>query len=274
MKIKNLLVRSLTLAAGLCAASNIVNASQATFTDSWKDTAYLNTNDNSYGVKTAGTFSASVTASGVVGTNFDSNTVVSLTITLPNPVGAVTIFSGPLSAAKYAGGKAKSATFTSLVGATVTNGSATVSWTATTVTVTVSSKEDVLGLATPAAFDSAVAEPQTAELNLTVDTTGNPNGAGSAFAYDNTAVPVSGQNTSTVHKNPDGTTTTLYNGSLTGTADYSLALSITSPANHSKVGPAGSKITLKGHASDKDRVTDIECTCHSSRGRSVRPDSD
>jgi hypothetical protein len=267
MKIKTFLVRSFTVAAGLCAASNLVNAaSQATFSDSWKDTAVKETQSGAtnyyYEAQTAGSFSVDISLGGIVSSNFDSNTVVALWIgTNGSPQ---TIFSNILGNDSKYTAKSKSATFT-IPGAS--NGTVTVSWTATAITVTGSAKNDLLnGLME---WTNTVASNfGLYEITLTVDSTANTNGLGTVFTYDNMEVPVVGKNTTTLaaHTNSDGTYTVLQSGSLSGAADFTPPkVAITTPAaNNFKVSYSTPALSFTGTASDKYGVSSLQYSLNGS----------
>ena len=259
MKIKTFLVRSFTVAAGLCAASNLVNAaSQATFSDSWNDTAVKETQsgETNYAAQTTGSFSVDISLGGIVSSNFDSNTIVALSIgTNGSPQ---IIFTNTLGNDSKYTAKSKSATFT-IPGAS--NGTVTVSWTATAITVTASAKNDLL-MGELEWTNTVASNFGLYEITLIVDSTANTNGLGTVFTYDNTEVPVVGKNTTTLaaHTNSDGTFTVLQAGSLSGAADFTPPkVAITTPAaNNFKVSYSTPALAFDGTASDKYGVSSLQ----------------
>jgi len=254
MKIKTFLVRSLTLAAGLCTASIIVNASSvATFSDSWKDTAVLDTTTTNYKAVTAGAFSVQISLGGVVSSNFDSNTMVMLMI---GPAGKTptTIFTNRLRDDPKYTSNATSATFP-LGG---TNGTVKVSWAATNITIAGSTKADLLS-GEKTYSNSVSSNFFLGEISLIVDSSSNPHGA--VFDYLNKNVPVVANNTTTAaaHTNHNGSTTALQAGSINGAADFTPPkVTITSPPANATFPFASPMVVLRGSASDKYGVASVQ----------------
>jgi len=252
MKIKTFLARSLTLAAGLCTASNIVNAfPAATFSDSWKDAAVYDAATSNYNAVTAGEFHVRISLGGIVGSNFGSNTLVMLNIgTNGTPQ---LIISNHLRDDPNYSSNATHATFP-LGG---TNGSVEVAWAGTNITITGSTKADLLGgekLYTNSVSSNFFLD----EIILTVT-----NSSGPVFAYTNKVVPVVANNTLTyaAHTNLNGTTTSLEAGSLNGAADFTPPkVAITSPAANA-VFPSTAPIQpVVVTASDKYGLTNLTLT--------------
>jgi len=209
----------IAVAASLCAASYAVHAAtQATFTDSWKDAPVAMEYP-----QTTGSFSFKITlpvdGELTVG-SLDSNSEFSISI---GPTGSpFSIVSGTLGdARKFTANKnGGSATF-AVIPPDATNlttpGNVTVSWTAATITVSGSFSADILGgeasFATDSdgiPADSTVAKIiETNEVTVTLDT----------FSYDNPNVPGTVKNTETEHANPDGSTVPLEAGSASGAAN-------------------------------------------------------
>jgi hypothetical protein len=253
MKMIPFLLRSLTLAAGLCAASNIVSASsEANMSDSWRDVAVKDTTGGvtNYDAQTSGSFTVTLSLGGVVSSNFDSNTVVMLAVGKPGNTQG--IFTNRLKDDPNFTARARSATFPILTNG-MSNGAVTVSWTATTVNVAGSAMSDLLGV--ERMYTNTVnSNFFLGELTLMVDSTANPDGRGAVFTYDNAKVPVVGNNVTThaAHTNADGTTTALQAGSISGAADFTPPkVAITKPAaNGSMVSANSPFIDLAGTAGD------------------------
>jgi len=272
MKIKTFLVRSFTVAAGLCAASNLVNAApKATFTDSWKDTAVQavdpDTGDTNYVVKTTGSLSFSISLPGIVGANFNPNTLVSLAITL-GANGPQTVFTNALlDDTNYTAGKKSVSLPILMADGTPTVSKATVGWNATNITVTGSATSDLLG--GELLFTNTVKSNFTVGgLVLTVDTTTgadgnpNPNGSVTILPMGSQEVPLSEKNTTTLYTktNADGSYTPLQAGSIAATVDFTPpTVSITSPAANAKFQAASPVVSLAGKASDKYGLASIVC---------------
>jgi hypothetical protein len=255
------------MGASLCTAANIVaSASQITFTDQWHDTLTGNS-ANGYGASTTGSFSASVSLplDGVDLSKADSGTQFSLNI---GPAGgAAQIISGTLGDAEnYAAGaiRAKFPILDPNTSASI--GTVTVSWTATTITVTGSASEDILG--EEAQFSSESDDSPTNytlnstitgvlyEVSVTLDASDN---GGGTFHYDNASIPVTGKDTES-DPNPDGNGPyPLESGSVTGTGVFTPpTLTITSPAPDFKIYNLNSVIELEGRASDSTGLTNVE----------------
>jgi hypothetical protein len=266
---KTSLMRGVTLAASLCAASNIViAASPATFTDAWHDTLAGNMNEG-YTVNTTSSFSTTISLplDGVDLSEADAGTQFSLSIGPSG--GTIQIVSDTLGDANWSPGKQK-ATFEIQDPNTLANiGSVTVSWTATTLSVTGSASEDaedLLGMEMMFAGESTGSPTNYilntpisgffAEISVTLDASDN---GGGTFNYDNATVPVTGTDKET-DPNPDGNGPyPLETGSVTGTVDLTPpSLSITSPSAGFKVYATNPVVNLEGHASDSFGITDIE----------------
>jgi hypothetical protein len=270
MKTKTSLLRWLTIAAGLCAASDFVSgASSLTFTDSWKDTGAYDSSSQTYYVKTTGSFSTTISLplNGVDLSQADAGTMFSLSI---GPAGSTTtIVSDTLGDAESYSPSKKSAKFPLTdpnTGDTI--GSVTVSWTTTTISVTGSATEDVVGLeqlfagesdGTPHTYNLASSKSGIyGEVSLGLDASDN---GGGTYTNDNPFVPVTGSDKETEYNPPDGSgPAPLETGSVTGTGDFTPPkLSITSPVADFKVYNANSIIDLKGTASDSLGITNIQC---------------
>ena len=257
----------LSLAAGFCAAANIVHAtSQLAFKDTWHDAGAYDSVDQFYYVNTTGSFSTSISLplDGVDLSESDVGTMVTLAI---GPVGSTTqVISDTLGDVTYIPGK-HTATFPIIgqdnSGNPTTNGNVTVTWTSTTITVSGSASLDVLG-EEPLFAGNSDGEPTNSPINgfyevmLTMDASDN---GGGVFNYDNPFVPVTGSDRESEYNPPDGSGPyPLENGSVTGTGDFAPPkLSITSPAAGFKAYNQDPVIDLKGLASDILGVTDVYC---------------
>ncbi len=263
------------LLAGLCIASNFVHASQLTFTDTWKDTEVRTTTDqygytySYFSVHTMGSFSASLSLplDGVDLSEADAGTQLTFAV---GPAGnTTTIVSDTLGDARnYSPGK-KSATFPLMdpnSGNTV--GNVTVSWTATTISVTATASEDILGeeqifsgasdgVPTNTTLNTA-ATGVYYEVAVTLDASDN---GGGTYNYDNPYVPVVGNDRETESSTNNGASPApLESGSVTGTGDFTPpALKISSPPAGSKVYDANPVVDLTGIASDSEGITNIQC---------------
>jgi hypothetical protein len=226
MNKKTEFIRWLTLAASLCAASNFVQAAtNATFTDTWKDAPAAFEYP-----ETTGSFSFKISlplaAYGPLDiTTLDSNSLFSISIgPAGNPVQIVSDTLG--DALKFTTNKnGGSALFpillTNVPPALTTNGSVTVSWTATTITVTGTSSNDILreealfvasSVQIPAS-NTFAKEIETNEVSVTLDASDN---GGGTFSYNNPEVPQTTKNTETEYTNPNGSTVFLEAGSASG----------------------------------------------------------
>jgi hypothetical protein len=259
----------LTLLAGLCIASNFVNAaSQLNFTDKWTDSGAYNSMYQYYYLKTVGSFSVNISLplNGVDLTEADAGTQFTLAI---GPSGNTTpIVSDTLEDAENYSAGAKSAKFPVIdPNSGATNGNVTVSWTATTISVTGSASEDILGEEQMFAAGSTET-PTTTTLNTTatgayyevsVSLDASDNGGGT-YNYDNTYVPVTGSDKETEYNPPNMSGPyPLEAGSITGTGDFTPpTLSITSPASNFKVYSANTVIDLEGLVSDSEGVANVE----------------
>jgi len=258
MKIKTFLVRSLTLAAGLCAASNIVNASVATFSDTWKDAAVLNANSN-YAAVDSGSFSVHISLGGVVSSNFGPDTVVWLKIAPTNGAPPLTIVTNRLIDDPSYTAKSTSVTFPFFA---TTNGTVAVSWGATNITISGSTKTDLLG--EDKEYSASVSS--NFFLDQIVLIVSNVSATAALFGYTNIVVPVVANNATTeaAHPNLNGSTTSLQAGSLSGAADFTPpSLAITSPAANAKIpytSPTSSTVAVSGTASDKYGLSNITIT--------------
>ena len=269
MKTKTVFKRWLVMAAGLCAASNIATgASQAIFTDAWNDSGQYDATDQTDNVNTTGSFSVKISLplGGVDLGPADAGTSFSLGI---GPAGSTTqIISDTLGdAGNYSAGKA-SATFPisylNSGGTEVTNGSVTVSWTATTISVTGSASGDILGeepmfsfgMNTNVTLNSTLTGVYY-EVSLTLDASDN---GGGTFNYDNQNVPVTGSDKEKEWYPQDGSGPySLESGSVAGTADLiPPTVTITAPAANFEVYDASPLINLTGHASDNVSLADVE----------------
>jgi hypothetical protein len=256
----------------MCIASHFVDAaSQLTFSDTWTDSAasYTYASYRYYYPNTVGSFSVNISLplNGVDLSEADAGTQFTLAI---GPSGNTTpIISDSLGDAPgYSPGK-KSAKFPIINPNTLnTNGSVTVSWTATTISVTAEAHEDVLG--EEATFSGAsMGTPTNITLNststgvyyevsLTLDASDN---GGGTYNYDNPYVPVTGNDKETEYNPPNmATPFPLEVGSITGTGDFTPPkLSISSPAANFKVNSADTVVDLVGLASDSEAITNIQC---------------
>jgi len=263
MKIKTFLVRSLTLAAGLCAASNIVNASTvANFSDSWKDAALVvvgGSDNGFYTNKTAGTFSVDLSLPCAVGSSFDVNTEVSLALWDGVSAIPVTIFDYTLGYDQNYINGAKSAKFPIVTTNGVTNGSVTVSWSATTISVVGSSQCDLL--------DEEANYTSSFKSNFNVGAINLAVNGGALFSYVNNEVPVAGKNTTTPYSkaNPDGSVTSMEAGSISAVSDFTLPkVAITYPANKARINTSDMTFQATGTASDYYNVTSLQYTISNS----------
>jgi hypothetical protein len=237
------------------------------FTDTWKDAGAYDATDQTDNVNTAGSFSVKISLSlgGVDLGPADAGTSFSLSI---GPAGSTTqIISDTLGdAGNYSAGKT-SATFPisylNSEGTEVTNGSVTVSWTATTISVTGSASGDILGQEPMFFFgmDTNVTLNSTVtgvyyEVSVTLDASDN---GGGTFNYDNPNVPVTGNDKETEWNPPDGSGPySLESGSVTGTADLiPPTVTITAPAANFEVYDANPVINLTGHASDNVSLASV-----------------
>jgi hypothetical protein len=225
MRTKTSFAGWLSVAASLCAASNVVHAAnQATFTDSWKDAPVAVEYP-----ETTGSFSFKITlpldGELTVG-SLDENSQFSVSI---GPTGSpLQIVADSLGdAVKFtASASGGSATFP-VIPPSATNltapGDVTVSWTATTLTVSGSFAADFFGEealfaassdGTPA--DNTFAKIiETNEVSVTLDASDN---GGGTFSFDNASVPGTVKNTETEQANPGGTTIALEAGTNSGAA--------------------------------------------------------
>jgi hypothetical protein len=258
MKTKTALQWWLIVAASLMAAANVVSAaSQAIYTDSWKDAG---TNESA---STIGSFSIgfSVPVDGVDLSEIDSNSQFFLYIN------SVEIASNTLgNAANYAAGNT-SATFPiteqDSAGNEITNGSVTVNWTAATITVSGSATNDLLDEGANFAYNGQIFSPKSTrfsfeyyEVSLTLDASDN---GGGTFNYDNPYVQVIGHNSGTDHKLPDDSGTNYFEtGSERGVISVP-ELTINSPALDSKVYDADPVVNLIGTANDDVGLSSIQC---------------
>jgi hypothetical protein len=265
MKTNTTLLRWLLVAAGLLAACNIVSAATylTIFTDSWKDAG---TNESA---STTGSFTInlSVPLGGVDLSEADSNSLFSLSIGIDEDT--MQIISTNLGNAQFYSPGQTSATLalTALDGEgnEITNGSVTVSWTATNITVAGSTTGDLLGQGANFAYNSQYGSAKSSrfsieyyEVILTLDASDN---GGGTFTYDNPYVQVIGHNAQTTIKPADGSGTYyLETGSLIG-ADILTPpkLTISSPALNFKVYDANPVVDLIGNASDSLGITNIQC---------------
>jgi hypothetical protein len=269
-----------TLAAGLCIASHFVNAaSQLTFTDKWADSGAYSATYQYYYVRTVGSFSVNISLplNGVNLSKADTGTQFTLSI---GPAGNTTqIVSDTLGDAEgYSPGN-KSAKFPITNPNTGnTNGSVTVSWTATTISVTGSASLDALG---DEFMFAAASDLMPTNMTLNTTTTGvyyevgvtldaSDNGGGT-YSYDNPYVPVTGSDKETEYNPPDGSgPDPLETGSVTGTGDFSPPnLTISSPAANFKVYSANTVIDLTGMASDTEGITNIQCFVNGNTGDAI-----
>jgi hypothetical protein len=270
MKTKVALARWLPLIICLCALSHIASAaSRLSFTDTWKDAVAFDASSQKYYVKTTGSFSASISLplAGVDLSEADAGTQFSLAI---GPAGNTTnIISDTLGDAENYTPNKKSATFALIDPISqARNGSLTVDWTSTTISVTASASEDALGMEQMFVTDSVGTPTNTTlnssqtgayyEVSLLLDASDN---GGGTYSYDNPFVPVAGSNKETKYSAPGGAGAfPLENGSLTGTGDFTPPkLTITSPKPGFQVYDQNPVIDLTGLASDGIGITNVVC---------------
>jgi hypothetical protein len=264
MKTKTALLRWFTVAAMLLAACNIVSAAGylTIFTDSWKDAG---TNESA---STPGSFTInlSVPLGGVDLREADTNSQFLLGISVF--YNSFEIASNTLGNAENYSAGDTSATFpiTALNGDgnEVTNGSVTVSWTATNITVTGSASCDLLEEGANFAYNSQNFSAKStsfgfdAAVSLILDASDN---GGGTFDYYNPFLRVNGHNSQKADKPPDGSSPDyLETGSETGAEILTPPkLTISSPAPNFKVYDADPVVNLIGNASDSLGITNIQC---------------
>jgi hypothetical protein len=277
MKINAFPTPLLAVATLLCAASNLVQAgSQVTFTDTWKDTGAYSASAQAY-VTTSSSFKVNISLplNGINLNQADSQSIFTLNI---GPSGnTIPIISDTLGDAdNYIEGKSTATWPLADPNSMALIGNVTVSWTATTLTVTCSASEsgygteDVLGeeqtfagASTGTPYSTNLNTSATGvfyEVSVVLDTSDD---GGEIFANDFPSIPVTGSDKETEYNAPDGSG--LYPveaGSITGTADLTPpVVTITSPTANAKFNDtpaADTIIELKGTASDSVGVTNIE----------------
>jgi hypothetical protein len=251
------LLRRLALMASLLALSLVVACgSQVTFSDTWKGVSATYYGDGYYTINTYGSAIAyiSVPLTNVDISQFNTNTPIFFGI---GTVGSTaTIYSGSLGDDKgYSAGKR----------AVVLKGGVTVSWSATTLDVSLSAGTDVLQEETTYADNSdTIAADNTEAIGGAYEVTVQLGD----FVYDNQDVVVTGHNTETEYFPPAGTFVipgTIYplameTGWVHGSADFSRpVVSILSPAaDLTKVYDGGTLIHMKGRASDNIDLASVE----------------
>jgi hypothetical protein len=261
-KIKNALMLWVALTVGLAAASNTGHAvTLKFFTDSWKQTA---SNDTAI---TTGSFTVnfSLPLDGVDLSEADSNSQFSLGIGVPYNSAIV---AGPLSSAEnYVAGQT-SATFALIItnditDDLVTNGSVTVSWTATNITVKGSSAADLLGEAESLAGFVSTSKHDgysTSPCELTVTLDASDNGGGT-FNYDNASLVETGWAIGSEYTPKDGSAPfTLESGFIAGEWTFTPPhISLNSPVPDFKVYDAHPIVDLVGSATAGLGLANIDC---------------
>jgi len=251
-------IRYFALVIGLMFATNMARAEILKFfTDSWQQTASNNMQI------TTGSFTAnfSLPLDGVDLSEVDSNSQFSFGVNGPFVAGSMS------SAENYVAGQT-SATFALITndinGDTVTNGSVTVSWTATNITVAAAVSADLLGIAQLTSgnindspkHDGLSISPW--EVILTLDASDN---GGGTFNYDNDSLIASGWELGKEYKIPDSTNSfDLETGSLTSELTFTPpAITIADPPSDFKVYNPSPVINLEGKATASFGLANIEC---------------
>jgi hypothetical protein len=267
-----------TLAFGAGAAPRL------SFSDSWQMLGTYNWLYGSYGIETAGSFSATMT---VPVNGFDLSqlgyyTAVSFNI---GPAGQMSgvIDQEILGRADYTPGQNFAIySFLSGIEDPVSGqfedyGTVKVVWTNDTISVTANVWGDCLGES--GLFESySTGKPTNFaitgfyEVSLTLDNSLN---GGGVFTYDNTYVSVKGYNKETEDNIPGGGSTPLEAGCITGTADFTPPkLSIASPASGFMAYDTNPIIALEGTASDSSFITNVECFVNGDTNNLISIDQD
>ena len=160
-------------------------------------------------------------------------------------------------------------------GILITNGSITVSWTLSNITVTGSAAFDLLGgaeLLDPANLNQTKNTPfsiEYFEIILTLDASDN---GGGTFNYDDAYVQIKGNARATSYKPPGSSTAILLqSGNMTGLVTLP-SVSISSPAANFKVYGANPVVDLAGTASDDAGLGIVECYVNGMAGNPIQID--